>query len=206
MKGSAGLRTVALAAAGALAAAVAPARAHDGPPYPIVSDAVAGPYRISIWADPDTTDDGPPAGQFWIVIDPLVQGTSLPQDTRSNISVAPLDRPGPTRTGRTAPVSNQAGRQFVALLLDHEGRFAVRAEIEGPLGPARLDTEVEATYDLRPPPLMLAVYMMPFVLVGFLWVKLLLARRRRWSGAHRRVRNQRAALDGADPVVGETLE
>ena len=45
-----------------------------------------------------------------------------------------------------------------ALLMDHEGRFAVRAAIEGPLGPAAVDAEVEATYDLRPPPIMLAVY------------------------------------------------
>ena len=38
--------------------------AHNGPPYPIVSNQISGPYSISVWTDPDTTDDGTPAGQF----------------------------------------------------------------------------------------------------------------------------------------------
>jgi len=37
---------------------------------------------------------------------------------------------------------------------------------------------VEATYDLRPAPALLAVYLLPFLLVGFLWTKRLLQRRR----------------------------
>jgi hypothetical protein len=192
----------AVAATTALAAAVATVQAHNGPPYPIVSDTVAGPYRISIWADPDTTDDGAPAGQFWVVIEPVAQGVPLPPDTRASISIDPLDRRGPIRTGRTAPVSNEVARQFVALLMDHEGRFAVRAAIEGPLGAAMVETEVEATYDLRPAPFMLAVYVMPFVLVGLLWVKLLLARRRGRNGGHPPPGHQRAAAGGADPIVG----
>jgi len=32
--------------------------AHSGPPFPIVTDVVRAPYTISIWTDPDTTDDG----------------------------------------------------------------------------------------------------------------------------------------------------
>jgi hypothetical protein len=42
---------------------------------------------------------------------------------------------------------------------------------------------VDATYDLRPPPFMLVVYAVPFLLAGLLWMKLLL---RRTSGAGRR--------------------
>lgn len=166
------------AAATVLAAATAPVQAHDGPPFPIVSDAVAGPYLVSIWTDPDTTDDGTPGGQFWVLIEPVGKAAPLPPDTRVIVSVAPLDRHGPTRTGRAAPVANDRARQFAAVLMDHEGRFAVRAAIDGPLGPAAVEAEVEATYDMRPPPIMLAVYVMPFMLVGFLWVKLLLRRRR----------------------------
>jgi hypothetical protein len=45
-----------------------PLSAHDGPPFPIVSDRVAGPYLISVWTDPDTTDDGSPGGQFWVML------------------------------------------------------------------------------------------------------------------------------------------
>ena len=43
--------------------------AHDGPPYPIVSNQVLGMYRISVWTDPDTTEDGTAGGQFWVMID-----------------------------------------------------------------------------------------------------------------------------------------
>ena len=69
-------------------------------------------------------------------------------------------------------------RQVAAVPLDHEGRFRVQATIDGPLGPAVVDSTVDATYDSRPPPIMLGVYAIPFVIVGFLWLKLLLRRRR----------------------------
>jgi len=42
------------------------AAAHSGPPFPIVADRVAGTYRVSIWTDPDATDDGSAGGQFWV--------------------------------------------------------------------------------------------------------------------------------------------
>jgi hypothetical protein len=49
----------------------------------------------------------------------------------------------------------------------------VSAAIDGPLGPAEARAEVDATYDLRPAPAMMLVYLMPFVLVGLLWLKAL---------------------------------
>ena len=61
--------------------------------------------------------------------------------------------------------------------MDHEGRFRVRVTIDGPLGSGRVDADVDATYDLRPPPALVAVYLIPFALVAFLWIKLLLKRR-----------------------------
>ena len=64
------------------------------------------------------------------------------------------------------------------MLMDHEGRFQVRTTIDGALGKAEVDAEVNATYDLRPPPAMIAIYLIPFVLVGYLWLRLLLRRKR----------------------------
>jgi hypothetical protein len=170
-------RTHSLVFAVVLACASSAIQAHSGPPYPIVSERVAGPYRISIWTDPDATDDGSLGGQFWVVIEPVDRSVSLPGETRASVSITPLARQGPALTGWTVPV-NDVTRQFVALLMDHEGRFGVRVTVEGPLGQGVVEAEAEATYDLRPPPIMLVVYVMPFVLVGFLWVKLLRARRR----------------------------
>ena len=40
--------------------------AHDGPPFPIVSDQRVGAYVVSIRTDPDATDDGSAGGQFWV--------------------------------------------------------------------------------------------------------------------------------------------
>ena len=62
--------------------------------------------------------------------------------------------------------------------VDATRRFRVRVVIAGPLGATEVEADVDATYDTRPPPAIIALYLVPFVLVGFLWVKLLLRRRR----------------------------
>jgi hypothetical protein len=163
-----------------LIALCAPTRvaAHDGPPYPIVSSERAGVYIVSIWTDPDATDDGSAGGHFWVMIERADERGRPPEGTRAAVSVRPLDREGTELTAQAVPVRGNAGNQFAAVLMDHEGRFAVHAAIDGPLGPATVDAEVHATYDLRPPPYMLAWYLAPFVLVGILWARLLLHRRR----------------------------
>ena len=158
--------------------AAAIGRAHQGPPFPIVSDRVAGPYRISIWTDPDSTDDGSAAGRFWVTIQPVRHDVSLPSETRATISIAPAGRPSPALAARAEPTRPDATTQFAALVLDHEGRFRVRVDIAGPLGPAAVEADIDATYDLRPAPGLIVLYLVPFVLAGFLWLKLLLRRRR----------------------------
>jgi hypothetical protein len=152
--------------------------AHSGPPFPIVSDRAAGAYVVSIWTDPDATDDGSAAGQFWVMLQPANPSMVLPAATRAQVSIAAGDGRAAVLTRHAEPVNGEVTRQFAALVLDHEGRFSVRVSITGPLGTANVDTGVDATYDLRPPRAMLIVYVMPFVLVGFLWGKQLLQRRR----------------------------
>src|SRR5262249_49399200 len=134
--------------------------AHSGPPFPVVSNRIDGAYDLSIWADPDATNDGSAAGRFWGLLKPVNKAMTVPTETRAEVSVRPSDRSGDTRSQKTEPVNGDVTRQFAALLLDHEGRFSVRATVEGPLGTASVDTEVDATYDLRPPRAMIAVYMM----------------------------------------------
>jgi hypothetical protein len=165
--------------------AVSALHAHDGPPYPIVSGQVSGPYRISVWTDPDTTDDGSAGGQFWVILERASGEAAVPADTSVTVAAKPLTRPGGEQQVRAEPTGSDAARQFAGVVLDHEGRFAVRVTVTGSLGESRVDAEVDATYDLRPPPVMLAVYLMPFVLVGALWIKLLLRRRGASAGAGR---------------------
>ena len=151
--------------------------AHDGPPFPIVSDAAAGPYRVSIWTDPDTTDGDTAGGQFWVRLEPSRDTETLPDRTRATVAIRPLDRPGPERREPATPVRGDVTNQFAALVMDHEGRFAVRVTIDGPLGDAEVAAETSATYDLRPPPYLIAVYLLPFLLVGLLWGRLVIRRR-----------------------------
>jgi hypothetical protein len=156
-----------------------PIEAHSGPPFPILSDRNAGAYRISIWTDPDTTDDGTAAGQFWVVLEASDGRSTVPEGTHATVAIRPLDRDGPPRQGRAEPVNGLVTRQFAALLMDHEGPFGVHVAIDGPLGPAAVDSQVDATYDLRPARGLIALYLLPFALVGGLWVKVLLRRRQR---------------------------
>ena len=109
-------------------------RAHDGPPFPIVTNQISGPYSISVWTDPDTTDDGTPGGQFWVTLEMAGGVKDVPPGTIATVSVVPIDRSGPPRDGKAALLSGNVGRQFVALVMDHEGRFAVRVSVDGPSG------------------------------------------------------------------------
>lgn len=157
--------------------ALAGVGAHAGPPFPIVSDRQAGPYLISVWTDPDTTDDGSPGGQFWVMMSVNGSATPLPETTSATVTAVPVGRPGITRTGHASPVNGRVTTQFAGLVLDAEGRFQIHVAIDGPLGRAEVQSEVDATYDLRPSPLSMLVYLMPFLLIGGLWTRLLLRRR-----------------------------
>lgn len=151
--------------------------AHSGPPFPVVSNQLAGPYIVSIWTDPDTTDDGRAAGQFWVTLEAAGGAKAIPAGTRASVEIHPLDRQGPAREGRAEPVGGSLANQFVALVMDHEGPYGVRVTIDGPLGGARLESRVDATYDLRPAPMLIALYLFPFLALGALWMKVLRRRR-----------------------------
>jgi hypothetical protein len=150
--------------------------AHSGPPFPIVSSQIAGAYDIAIWTDPDATDNAVAAGQFWVVLTPR-GAAAIPAGTRVTVGIRALDRPASELTARAAPVDGLVTRQFAALRMDHEGPFAVRVAVDGPLGQAQITSQVDATYDLRPPPVLFLIYLAPFLVLGVFWMKLLKRRR-----------------------------
>ncbi|HEX6129462.1 MAG TPA: hypothetical protein VF071_10625 [Candidatus Limnocylindria bacterium] len=159
-------------------AGTAPVLAHDGPPFPIVSARAAGAYEIAVWTDPDTTDDGTPGGQFWVMLEPLDASGALSAETTVEVAIRANGTEGAWQLARAEPVEGRLDRHFAALVMDHEGRFDVRVEVGGPLGDAAVTAWVDATYDLRPPPVLLGVYLLPFLAVGGLWLKVLLRRHR----------------------------
>ena len=152
-------------------------KAHSGPPFPIVEDRVVGAYKVSIWTDPDATDDHTAAGKFWVTLQPARRGGSVPDATSVRVSIKPLDRVGVEQAAQADRLNDDIQRQFVALLMDHEGRYSVHVAVAGPLGAAGVDSETDATYDLRPRPILTLLFIAPFLLVGFVWGKLLIARK-----------------------------
>lgn len=170
-------RILATAVVTAIAVSSLTLDAHNGPPFPIVSDQTAGPYVVSIWTDPDTTDDGSAGGQFWVRVHPAGKERPLPADTRATVTITPVNREGAARLASASPVRGDMTNQFAAVVMDHEGRFAVRVDIDGPLGAATVTASVDATYDLRPPRSLIVLYLLPFVLAGLLWGRLLIRRR-----------------------------
>jgi hypothetical protein len=173
------------AAATAIAqlSASAPAAAHSGPPYPAISSQVIGRYNVAVWTDPDTTDDRTAQGKFWVTLRPAAPGAPIAPATRVDVSIKPSDRAGAVQSLRADLTKSDPATFFAALPMDHEGPFAVHVAINGPAGRGEVDCEVQATYDLRPSPYLLILYVMPFVLVALLWGKLLIARRRARSPA-----------------------
>jgi hypothetical protein len=177
MKSSRRSRAVICSTVVALLVGDATLRAHNGPPYPIVSNRIAGNYEVSLWADPDATDDGSADGRFWVTVNAARKSDPLPRDTQTRISIWPLNSPGAVKTATAEPADQEPSRRFAAFVIDHEGRYGVKATIDGPLGPAEVEAVVDAAYDQRPRPFTIVLFVMPFLLIGFVWVKLLMRRR-----------------------------
>ena len=85
---------------------------------------------------------------------------------------------GASQSGEASATDGEVTRQFIALVMDHEGPFNVLLSVDGPLGQAEVEASVDATYDERPSASLMAVYLFPFVSLGAIWMKVLLRRRR----------------------------
>lgn len=149
-----------------------PARAHEGPPFPILVDQRAGPYIASVWTDPDIG-----TGIFFVVLEPP-EGRTLPEGTTVRIAVQPVSGALPEAVHPAAPQRVRHGaRHYAEVPLDRGGMWRVRVLLDGPEGGGTLTAEVEATPDGTIGPISLLVYAVPFLAVGFLWIKAVLRRR-----------------------------
>jgi hypothetical protein len=141
----------------------AAARAHSGPPFPLLVDEKAGPYKVSVWADPDVG-----TGTFFVFVE-CADGNKA-GDVAVTVSVVP-------KSGRLPEASYQARAQEIGRRVQHVAEvefdaqeyWQVRFGVSGPAGHGELSAEVEAT----PPglgPWDFAVYLFPFVLLAGLWI------------------------------------
>lgn len=148
-------------------------QAHEGPPFPIIVDAEAGPYLVSVWTDPDIG-----IGTFFVIFEPVSDDHS-PDITSVQIGVEPTSG----RLDETLYVAEpqrvrNGARYYAEVEFDQGEMWKVRVLIEGKNWKEELNSEVEATPDGTIGPIGLLVYSLPFVGIGILWFRAIIVRRR----------------------------
>lgn len=164
---SAPVAVVTFALGAALALGAAPALAHDGPPYAILVDQPAGPYVLSVWADPDVGE-----GTFFVFLEPRERGFEVTGSVNVEIGVQPS-------SGRLPEALHGAARQkprdgverFEAKIpFDRAESWRVRVRVVSTAGGGEAATTVDVTPPGQGPVLDFVLYLFPFVAVGVLFV------------------------------------
>jgi hypothetical protein len=142
---------------------VASASAHNGPPFPIIENKKLGPCIVALWTHPDVG-----TGAFYIFVEPAPGGT-IPDDLKIQIGVQPL-------TGRLPEVLYSASRTKARGQVEYDAQadfdrqelWRVRLVVQSSQGGGEATTQVEVT----PPGFGrwdLLLYLVPFLLLAFLW-------------------------------------
>jgi hypothetical protein len=148
-----------------------PARAHNGPPFPIITDQRVGPCIVSLWIHPDIG-----TSPIFVLVDPA-PGGAIPKDLEIAVGVAPV-------SGRLAEVvypasiADQRGQleYKTDVQFDQQEFWSVRLILTSSAGGGESLAKVEATpvgygrWDLL-------LFALPFLAVGFLWFKVMTKRR-----------------------------
>jgi hypothetical protein len=151
--------------------ASSPLGAHNGPPFPIISDKRVGPVVVSLWTHPDVG-----TGLFYVIVEPP-PGGAIPPDLKIEIGVRPV-------TGRLAEV------MYPMKLENLRGQVVYRTEAQfdqQELWHARMivkssagDGEASADVEVTPPGYgrwELLLFSLPFLGVGFLWFRVKMRKR-----------------------------
>ena len=164
-----------------------PAKAHNGPPFPIIENRRVGACVISLWTHPDIG-----TGSFFVLVDPA-PGGRIPDDLKIEIGIQP-------ESGRLPEVIYAAERddtrgqvEYKALAqFDRDEYWRVRLVLQSSQGSGEALSRVEATppgygrWDLL-------LYLLPFLAVAFLWFWGITRRRRHKNQRHNKNRRLQAA-------------
>ncbi len=144
---------------------------HVGAPYLVAVQQKAGPYTVTIWADPDVGN-----GRFFIQ---AVQGKQeAGADTAVTVWVRPAGSTEPERPFRAQAPEEGGMSTFLATVpFASKGIWDVRVGLSGPSGQGELSMPVNVT-PAFPQALTTALWLLPFVLAGFLWWVAVMHRRR----------------------------
>jgi hypothetical protein len=162
----------------------APASAHNGPPFPIIENRKVGPCIVALWTHPDVG-----TGAFYVFVEPS-PGGAIPDDLKIEIGVQPVSGRLPERFYKVERVSSRGQAQYNAMAdFDRQELWRVRLVLQSSQGGGEATAQVEVT----PPGFGrwdLLFYLLPFLLVAFLWFRGI-------SRARRRRNTQMRAGDGA---------
>jgi len=167
------------------------AGAHNGPPFPIIENKKVGPCIVALWTHPDVG-----TGAFYVFVEPA-PGSTLPDDLKIKIGVQPVTGRLPERVYEAERVKSHGQVQYNALAdFDRQELWRVRLVIQSSQGGGEATAPVEVT----PPGFGrwdLLLYLLPFLLVAFLWFRgVSRARRRRNAQLRERVDAQSAQATG----------
>ncbi|HTP87065.1 MAG TPA: hypothetical protein VMJ34_08955 [Bryobacteraceae bacterium] len=167
-----------------LVCAALPTLAHNGPPFPIITDKVVGPVKISLWTHPDIG-----TGTFWVIVDPL-PGQSIPGDLKIHVAVQPVNHRIPERIADAPRDDSTSQLQYIALIdFDRDEFVRARVIIQSARGTGDASATVEIT-PVAPKRWEMYLFLAPFLMVGFLWFRAVTTRRRKRKASHKHTIDQ----------------
>lgn len=152
-----------------------PAKAHNGPPFPIIENKKVGPCIVALWTHPDVG-----TGAFYVFVE-AAPGSAIPDDLKIEIGVQPVSGRlsevvyAAQQVKSRGPVQYNAQAEF-----DRQELWRVRLVLQSSQGSGEATAQVEVT----PPGFGrwdLLLYLLPFLLVAFLWFRGISRARRRRS-------------------------
>lgn len=159
--------------------------AHEGPPFPILVDHVFGNSKISVWADPDTEN-----GTFLIY--PESQESQDSKDSKDSpeslifeVKATPKDQAEPIlkSTALTSQIENGKASYTATLPFPTEGLWDVTIQVKNKQNGDIL-TSATIPVEVTPPgpsKTEFAVYLVPFLLIGAIWIRVILYKRKKTS-------------------------
>jgi len=152
---------------------MAPAYAHNGPPFPIIDNKRVGPCMIALWTHPDIG-----TGTFWIMVDPP-PGEAVPKDLHVRLAVQPLESRVPERVYDVARDESTRQLQYKALVpFDRQEFIRARVILDSSAGTGEASATVEITPVGPGSRWELLLYLSPFLGIAFLWLRAITRRRR----------------------------
>lgn len=141
----------------------APTAAHSGPPFALTTNQAAGPYTVTVWADPDL-------GGGQVLVQLLAPEGAQPAVT---VAARPLDghaaetRVSAVRGGENKSVA--ANTWVASLPFDAEGTWALTVQLAGAEGVGSLTAPVDVLPE-GPTRGDAWLYVMPFALLAAAWL------------------------------------